>query len=75
MGMTPQHFHTIPTSCAICRHLHKYALCFVSFVQRRVVKAVGHPLSWRTVVRHDNGWRSKIVKKDTGGEWDTKIDV
>ena len=28
MGMTPQHFHTIPTSCAICHHLHKYALCF-----------------------------------------------
>jgi len=27
--MTPQHFHTIPTSCAIFGHLHKQALCLL----------------------------------------------
>ena len=37
MGTTPQHIHTIPTSCAICQ------LCFVfvSCMHRRVVEGSG----------------------------------
>ena len=38
MGLTPQHFHTIPTSCAILLPLTQYALCCV---QRRVVEGSG----------------------------------
>ena len=37
MGMTPQHFHTIPTSCAILRPLAQICYLFVSCVQRRIV--------------------------------------
>ena len=43
MGMTPQHFHTIPTSCAILPPLTQICFVFVSCVQRRdnLWKAVG----------------------------------
>ena len=40
MGMTPQHFHTILTSCAICHRLHKYGLCLL-VACRGLWKAVG----------------------------------
>jgi len=36
--MTPQHFHTIPTSCAILPPLRPICFVFVSCVQRRVVE-------------------------------------
>ena len=36
--MTPQHFHTIPTSCAILPPLTQICYVFVSCVQRRVVE-------------------------------------
>ena len=39
MGMTPQHFYTIPASCAILLPLTQNL--FVSCVQRRVVKGNG----------------------------------
>ena len=39
MGMTPQHFYTIPASCAILPPLTQNL--FVSCVQRRVVKGNG----------------------------------
>ena len=37
-SMTPQHFHTIPTSCAILPQLAQNLICyvFVSCVQRRL---------------------------------------
>ena len=39
MGMTPQHFHTVPTSCAILLPLTQIRLiCVVSYVQRRVIE-------------------------------------
>ena len=43
MGMTPQHFHTIPTSCTILPPLTQIILCylFVSCVQRKVVEGSG----------------------------------
>ena len=37
MGMTPQQFHTIPTSCAILPTM----FVFVSCVHRRVVEGSG----------------------------------
>ena len=39
--MTPQQFHTIPTSCAIFPPLTQIGFVFVSCVQRRVVKGSG----------------------------------
>ena len=39
--MTPQHFHTIPTSCAILPPLTQICFVFVSCVQRRVVEGSG----------------------------------
>jgi len=36
--MTPQHFHTIPASCAILSPLTQICFVFVSCVQRRVVE-------------------------------------
>ena len=37
--MTPQHFHTVPTSCAILLPLTQIRLIrVVSYVQRRVVE-------------------------------------
>ena len=41
MGMTPQHFHTIPISFAILLPLTKIWFVFVSCVQRRVVEGSG----------------------------------
>ena len=41
MGMRPQHFHTIPTSCAILPPLTQICFVFVSCVQRRVVEGSG----------------------------------
>ena len=42
MGMTPQHFHTIPTtSCAILPPLAQICFVLVSYVQRRVVESSG----------------------------------
>ena len=38
---TPQHFHTIPTSCAILPPLTQICFVFVSCVQRRVVEGSG----------------------------------
>ena len=38
MGMTPQHFHTITTSCAILLPLTQIFFVFVSCVQRRVME-------------------------------------
>ena len=38
---TPQHFHTIPTSCAILLPLAQIHYVFVSSVQRRVVEGSG----------------------------------
>ena len=38
MGMTPQHFHTIPTSCAILLLLPHNALCVCLIVVQRVVE-------------------------------------
>ena len=39
MGMMPQHFHTVPTSCAILLPLTQIRLIgVVSYVQRRVVE-------------------------------------
>ena len=40
-SMTPQHFHTIPTSCAILPPLTQICFVFVSCVQRRVVEGSG----------------------------------
>ena len=40
-SMTPQHFHTIPTSCAILPPLTQICYVFVSCVQRRVVEGSG----------------------------------
>ena len=40
-SMTPQHFHTIPTSCAILPPLTQICYAFVSCVQRRVVESSG----------------------------------
>ena len=57
-GMTPQHFHTIPTSCAICHHLHKYALCSLVVCREGLWKAVG----WVVVGVY-------IVHLDVHGEW------
>ena len=50
--MTPQHFHTIHTSCAILLPLTQICFVFVSCVQRRVVEGseVG---SGRRVVHFD----------------------
>ena len=55
MGMTPQHFHTIPTSCAIWPPLTP--ICFACFlvVCRGLWKAV-----WWVVLR---------VHVDVDGEW------
>ena len=39
--MTPQHFHTIPTSCVILPPLTQICFVFVSCVQRRVVEGSG----------------------------------
>ena len=39
MGMTPQHIHTIPTSCAILPFV------FVSCVHRRVVEGSGEGIA------------------------------
>ena len=41
MGMTPQHLHTIPTSCAILLPLTQICFVFVSCVQRRVFRGSG----------------------------------
>ena len=41
MGMAPQHFHTIPTSCAILPPLAQICFLFVGCVQRRVVEGSG----------------------------------
>jgi len=41
MGMTPQHFHTIPTSCAILPPLTQICFVFDTCVQRRVVQGSG----------------------------------
>ena len=49
MGLTPQHFHTIPTSCAILLPLQ---FVFVSCVERRVVEGSGVG-SGRCVVHFD----------------------
>ena len=38
LGMTPKHFHTIPTSSAILLSLTQICFVFVSCVQRRVVE-------------------------------------
>jgi len=38
MGMTLQHFRTIPTSCAILLSLTQICFVFVSCVQRRIVE-------------------------------------
>jgi len=38
MGVTPQHFHIIPTSLAILQPLRQICFVFVSWVQRRVVE-------------------------------------
>ena len=40
-SMTPQHFHTIPTSCAILPPLTQICYVFVGSVQRRVVEGSG----------------------------------
>ena len=40
-SMTPQHFHTIPISCAILLPLTQICYVFVSCVQRRVVEGCG----------------------------------
>ena len=40
-SMTPQHFHTIPTSCAISPPLTQICYVFASCVQRRVVEGSG----------------------------------
>ena len=40
-SMTPQHFHTIRTSCAILPPLTQICFVFVSCVQRRVVEGSG----------------------------------
>ena len=40
MGLTAQHFHTIPTSCGVLLPLTQYAL-FVSCVHRGVVEGSG----------------------------------
>ena len=39
--MTPQYFHTIPTSCAILPPLTQICFVFVSCVQSRVVEGSG----------------------------------
>ena len=39
-SMTPQHFHTIPTSCGILPPLAQICYVFVS-LQRRVVEGIG----------------------------------
>ena len=40
LGMTPQHFHTIPTSCAILPPITNMLCVFVSCVQRVVEGSV-----------------------------------
>ena len=56
-SMTPQHFHTIPTSCAILPPLTQICFVFVSCVQRRVVEG--------SVV----GSGGCVVHFDVHGEW------
>ena len=41
MGMTPQHFYTIPTFCAILPPLTQICFMIVCCVQRRVVEGSG----------------------------------
>ena len=53
MGMTPQHFHTIPTSCAIL--LPVTQICFVCL--------------WKGWGRHAVGWLVLGVHVDVHGEW------
>ena len=55
MGMTPQHLHTILTSCAI---LHKYALCLLAVCRGGLWKAV-----------HVVGSAGCVVHVDVHGEW------
>ena len=54
--MSPQPFHTIPTSCAILLFLHKYTF-FVSCVQRRVME-VSAVSSAACVVHIDMSYRT-----------------
>ena len=53
MGMTSQHFHTIPTSCTILPSLTQICLVFVSCVQRVVQGSV----------------KGSVVHVDVHGEW------
>ena len=57
MGMTPQHFHNFPTSCAILPPLTQICFVFVCCVQRRVVEG--------SVV----GSAGCVVQVDVHGEW------
>ena len=54
MGMTPQHFHTILTSCAILPPLTQIWFVFVSCVQR-VVEGSGVGSGGRVVHFHVHG--------------------
>ena len=56
MGVTAQHFHTIPTSCGVLLPLTQYAL-FVSCVHRGVVEGGGE------------GSAGCVVHVDVQGEW------
>ena len=40
-SMTPQHFHTIPTSCAILPAQFQYAMCLLVVCREGLWKAVG----------------------------------
>ena len=48
-SMTPQHFHTIRTFCAILPPLTQICYVFVSCVQRRVVEGGGVGSGWCVV--------------------------
>jgi len=41
MGMTPQHFHTIPTSCVILPPLTQLCFVFVAVCKEGLWKAMG----------------------------------
>ena len=59
--MTPQHFHTIPTSCAILPPLTQICYVFVSCVQIRVVEGSGVSTG------------GCVVHFDVHGEWVTYV--